>query len=464
MTDPALRVVVTASSLDLDGTAEGSCSVKYVQLLARLGHHVTVVNGANNLRESPAPWLPGVEIVDLAGPVEREPERGALGRRMGAARAHLSGFGPLDRQRRRRWLRTLPEVVDRVRPDVVVTRAAGLDATPHLAMVDLRLGIPWVAHLHDPWPLSAFPDPYRRREGLLSLRQEAAARRILRTADVVTFPSARHRDWQLTRSGLAEAGPGGGRRALVVPHLGVEGGLVVDLDDPWAPGGSAAAWTPPDPDGDDPLRLIHCGSLFRQRDPRPLLEALAAVVADAPPGRPPLHLTLVGWLDPKLVAAPGWAALVDPLVAAGALDVRPGNLRYVDSVHALEASDVLLTYVVGSPESPQFPAKLADHFSLGRPMLVIAPAASTPADLVGRSAPAFVDRDRPGAIEAALRALVERRQAGSLAELAPTATQRRSVAIDAVGAAVQSSLARAQRHRQGLDDQGSVTSGNAPSA
>ncbi|MCB1007146.1 MAG: glycosyltransferase [Acidimicrobiales bacterium] len=143
---------MTASSLDLDGTAEGSCSVKYLELLVQLGHEVAVVNGANNLSESPAPWLPGVEVIDLDGPVETEPRRGPLGRKVGAARAHVTGFGPLDRQRRARWRRTLPRAVRSFRPDVLVTRAAGLDITPHLAAWDLDLDLPWVAHLHDPWP------------------------------------------------------------------------------------------------------------------------------------------------------------------------------------------------------------------------------------------------------------------------------------------------------------------------
>lgn len=460
MSPPKRRVLVTASALGLDGSAEGSCSVKYLQLLVRLGHEVLLVNGANRLPGSPAPWLPGIDIVDLDGPIESEPRRGPIGAKLGAARAHLTGFGPLDRARRARWIRTLPGVIRSFRPDVVVTRAAGLDATPHLAMVDLGLDVPWVAHLHDPWPLSAFPDPYRRTEGLLSRRQEAACRRILRRADVVAFPAARHRDWQLRHSAV-----GIGDRAVVVPHLGTEGGLVRGLPDPWAPDGSAATWTPPTPDG-TPLRLLHCGSLFRQRDPAPLFEALARVVADVAPGPSPIRLRLVGWIDPKLTEAPEWAARTNPLVAAGALEIHAGNIGYVHSVDELAASDVLLTYVVGTPESPQFPAKLADLFSLGRPMLVIGPRSSTPADLVGVTSPAFVDRNRSGAILDALRRLVARRVDGTLGELRPTPEQRALVGPDSVARAVETTFRLAlDRRRQGAGRRAasSAGSGSTPS-
>lgn len=460
MSTPTRRVLVTASALGLDGTAEGSCSVKYLQLLVRTGHEVLLVNGANRLTGSPAPWLPGIEIVDLQGPVESEPRRGPVGAKLGAARAHLTGFGPLDRARRARWRRTLPDLVRSFRPDVVVTRAAGLDATPHLAMVDLGLDVAWVAHLHDPWPLSAFPDPYRRSEGLLSRRQEAACRRILRRADVVAFPAARQRDWQLRHSGVAVP-----ERSVVIPHLGTEGGLVRGLPDPWAVGGSAAGWSPPAPDG-RPLRLLHCGSLFRQRDPAPLLDALARVVEAAAPGPSPIHLRLVGWIDPKLTADPGWERRTAPLVAAGALEVQAGNIGYVDSVAELAASDVLLTYVVGTPESPQFPAKLADLFSLGRPMLVIGPRSSTPADLVGVDSPAFVDRDRPGAILDALRGLVARRADGTLGALRPTAEQRALVGPDSVSRAVEAAFRLAvdgRRQGAGGRSTSSAGSGSAPS-
>jgi len=440
-----LRVLVTATNLDLAGTAEGSCSVKYLELLVHLGHHVRVINGANNLTESPAPWLPGVEVVDLDGPVEHAPDLSWVGRKLGATRAHLTGFGPLERQRRSRWRRSLALEVATFAPDVVVTRAAGLDVTPHLAMIDLDQPVPWVAHLHDPWPLSTFPDPYRRHEGLISTRQEAACRRILGRADVVTFPAARQRDWQLRRSRIDL-----GDRAVVVPHLGVEGGLVTGLADPWGPDGSATTWAPPSAEGTAPLRLIHAGSLFRQRDPRPLIEALARIIEDVPGPPLPLQLRLVGWIDPKLMSADGWSDLVDPLVACGALELEPGNITYQESIAALESSDVLLTYVVGTPESPQFPAKLADLFSLGRPMLVIGPRASTPADLVGSSSASFVDRDTPGSMERALRSLLVHRRAGTLGALAPSPRQRRLVSAETVGVAVEQALmaARANHWRR----------------
>lgn len=441
VTDERLRILVTASSLDLDGTAEGSCSVKYLELLVRHGHRVRVINGADGLVESPSAWLPGLEVVDLPGPVERAVNHGLIGQKVGAARAHLTGFGPVDRARRRRWHRAIASEVEAFVPHVVITRGAGFDYTPHLAMLDLHHRPAWVAHYHDPWPLSVYPDPYRRHEGLISLRQEAASRRILSAADAVTFPSARQRDWQSVRSRVAL-----GDRAVVVPHLGVEGGLVLGLADPWAPGGSAAGGRRSARTGrPGPLRMIHAGSLFRQRDPRPLLEALARVVATTPAGTtPPIRLCLVGFLDPKLVEAEGWRDLVDPLVACGALDLRPGNIGYVESIAELEASDVLLVFVVGTPESPQFPAKLADVFSLGQPALVVAPRASAPADLVGTASPSFVDGDAPGEFERALRSVIAQDREGTLDALVPSDEQRRSVSVEVVGAAVERSIAVAR--------------------
>ncbi len=407
-----MKILVTARHVVAGATSEGTCTVKFANLLADRGHDVICLNGDDSVPAGPLAWMPGCTMVALPGAVaaaDADRDLSLVAQKLDAARTYATGFPRSQRAARRRWRDGLREAIAAHRPDVVFVRAAGQDFSPHLAMTDLASDdagavVPWVGHYHDPWPLSLYPEPYARREGTLPWLQERANRSILRAAGAVTFPSARLRDWESARSGVIV-----GDRGVVVPHQGVTPELV-------GPTGE-----PPVGDRSGPLTVVHAGYLNRQRDPQPLLDALIRRVArlDATGAPTDIRLRLVGALDPKLTATARWAEAVARLAPPGALVIDGQRVSYAESIAAVRAADVGLVVAVGRPESPFFPAKLADLVSLGGPLLVLAPSASTPADIVGTDHPGFADIDRPGDIDRALDALVEARRTGTLSRFSP---------------------------------------------
>jgi len=428
-----VRVLVTTRLLALGSTSEGTCTVKFCNLLAERGHDVICLNGDDSVRPGPLAWLPECTILTLPGLANAPrsaPRGGPVGQKLDAARSYATGFPAAERMARHRWRQGLTRAIADHRPDVVFVRAAGQDFSPHLAMTDVAerdggAAPAWVAHYHDPWPLSLYPDPYTRRQGSIPWFQERANRRILRSAGAVTFPSARLRDWQCSRSGVAL-----GDRAVVVAHQGVT---------PTVPRELARR--------DGPLTLVHAGYLNRQRDPQPLLDALARRLqrSSPPDGAPDIALRLLGSLDDKLTGTKRWAESVTYLQSRGALEVDGQRVSYAESITAMRQADVGVVLAVGRPESPFFPAKLADLVSLGGPLLVLAPPASTPADIIGLDHPGFVDIDQPDQIDRTLDTLIEARGTGTLDRFGPPMEAVTLVSQDQVGAAIDEALARARQ-------------------
>src|SRR6185312_12748982 len=93
-------------------------------------------------------------------------------------------------------------------------RSAGIEFQAHVAMAELSPLVPWIAYYHDPYPYSLYPEPYCKRSPIISGRQEAGHRKIVRGASALAFPSRRLLEWVLR----GELEPYR-RRALVVPHV-----------------------------------------------------------------------------------------------------------------------------------------------------------------------------------------------------------------------------------------------------
>jgi hypothetical protein len=437
-----MKVLVSAMWVNPDATSEGICTAKFCNLLTSRGHEVVCLHADTSIEPGPYATMPDCQMLPLPreadrspGPSPRRPIGGRIGRlamqKSDAALAHATGFNRAEWHQRRRWRSGLEGAIAEHRPDVVFARGAGQDFRPHLAMTDLTDPPPWVANYHDPWPLSLYPDPYRQRSGSVSALQERANRRILRRADAVTFPSQRLLEWESRRARVDLATKG-----AVVAHLGP-----AEVPSPMErahPG--------------EPLVLLHAGNLNQIRHPQPLFDAVARLVDrhrraghDAPP---PLRLVLLGAIDHRLLSSPEWKASVAPLEASGAVEVRSERISYEASLSALGAADVALVLAVGHPESPFFPAKLADLVALDGPLLVVAPTESTPADVMGTDHPGFVPLDDPAALDAALDRLVAADREGTLGSFRPPVAARELVAPDSVGAAIDDVLVRAIGRRE----------------
>ncbi len=419
------RVLVAAKHVALDRTSEGLCTVRFLQALAANGYQVRCITSEGG---EPGWHCEGVDVRPRAADrpsawarIERHTDAGQLGgvraRVVGRGRTALTvatGRNPSSWLELASWRSVLSREITQFKPDVVVARGGGLGFEIHHALAGQRSGPPWVAHLHDPYPSSAYPPSYAERTPLLSASEERATRRFLRRAAAVTVPSDRLARWMATRSGVELTG-----RTVVLPHIG-------------GPSGGRPAHTGLIDElcGDRPLILAHTGTLLRQRSPLALLRALDHLAATSSSWATQARVVLMGRVDRHHLGDGVVGDLVTRLETQGCLRIHDRRTDHATALALASRAAAALLIEAGDPESPFFPAKLADYIALGRPVVALTPTRSVVRDLLGSDYPLLCDPGDPGDVERALRAVDAAWRGGQLGQLTAPPTCRDLVSAE----------------------------------
>ncbi|MCB1017179.1 MAG: glycosyltransferase [Acidimicrobiales bacterium] len=422
MTAP--RVLLAAKRLDPEASSEGICTARLLQLLVDRDVEVRVVTtdeaaSAASLRDA-LPWYQGpLEHRTTLSPPPRHPIARRVRSVVDGAGVLIDGHPTWYRRSVHAWRSILDDRLRSGGVDVLVTRGAGGGFEPHLATVALDPGVAWIAHYHDPWPASRWPEPYRAPRTAALRRQERGHEAVLARADALTFPSARLRDWVVGDDPVLRA------KSHVLAHL-AEGAP------PVGPPDDALVRTV----AERPFSLVHTGTLLRHRRVDALLSALARFVAADPRRARATRLVLAG---PDLTDPPP-AEVVGPLEAAGVLHRHRDRVgRSTAAALVRDATATVLVEAAG-PESPFFPAKLTDYLAAGGPVLALTPRESVASDLMGEAHPLRVAPDDDEAILAALERLWAAHDAGDLAALGVDGAARDALSADQVGAALDGCL------------------------
>ena len=251
---------------------------------------------------------------------------------------------------------------------------------------------PWVAELRDGWyrwNRAIFPDYPAWRDGL-ERRLEAAA---IRSADRVILVTDR----------MAEAF----RRQyadLPAAHFGV----VSNGFDPL----QFAQPAPPEAQGG--WHVLHAGALYYGRSLASFLQAARHLVNTDRAFAEDFRLTLLGTLDAaarREVDASGLGSRVQRLDQA----------EHVAAIRAMRSADALLLVANTTPGAEAtVPGKLFEYLAVGRPVIAVAPAESSSADVLDATGGGWLAAaDSVEAITCTLRqAYAERERRSSAAEIA----------------------------------------------
>jgi glycosyltransferase involved in cell wall biosynthesis len=253
---------------------------------------------------------------------------------------------------------------------------------------------PWVAELRDGWYLwnrAIFPD-YPAWRDALERRLEAAA---LRTADRVVLVTDR----------MANAF----RRQypdLPPEHFGVVPNGFDPCQHKQLP--SLVEKT----DARQEFHVLHTGALYYGRSVAAFLDAAQRLCEADPAFGQAFKLTLLGTLDASAQAEVKrhqyqqqlgdrviWTAQVDHAAALGAMRSADVLLLIANTTHGAEAT---------------VPGKLFEYLAVGRPVLAVAPAASSTADVLEQTGGGWLaPSDDSAAIASALRTAFKEHQSGT---------------------------------------------------
>lgn len=256
----------------------------------------------------------------------------------------------------------------------------------HLAalVVKGRTGVRWVAELRDPWTDN--PDrPAHIRSAPADRANAWLEARVLRRADHVVAVS------EATRELLVAKLPAGERGKVSVALNGID----------------PAPSTGPTPHG-GPFRIVHAGSLYQDRDPRPFLLGLAAVVRERRLGPSDVRVDFVG-------NCRVWRGIsVEAFAREHGLG---GIIHFADWLPQAEArqlvADADLLVLFAQNSRYQILNKLYDYLAARRPILAFVDPDGEVAAMLERAGGHFVmTADDPTPVAAALAtAMATRRDA-----------------------------------------------------
>jgi hypothetical protein len=434
-----MRILVAARAVNVNTTAQGISTSKFLAVLRRAGHEITCLTSESlpaGLKPDEAwPWLKGIriELVDDAGQRSRWgwlasstdwlAARGGMGAwaagKPNALIAYATGFQPAFWRAVRAWRTAIQRACAAGKCDLLFVRGAGLAFDTHVAMLGWKHPIPWIANYHDPFAPCVYPEPARRGALLLSRRQKALHHAVFKSASALTFTNRRLLEW-LLRDGLAVYR----RKAFVVPQIAMDLPHMADAtDDSQIPDLEPRHFN-----------VIHPGTfLDRFGPPYALVEGFSRFVDQDDEKAAAARLWWIGKVGKKTCANELWPRVI----SHPNMRVIDQRVRYQDALGLTEASVAGVIIEGDLVENIFFAAKMADYLWLNKPVLAITNRASVTADLLGPSYPLLVaQNDIPGVLRA-LNLLWRAWKGGRLNDLTPPAASRAAITEESVRCQVE---------------------------
>ena len=273
-------------------------------------------------------------------------------------------------------------MIRRDKPDIIFSSAPPFTCHLVAAWLAWRHGVTWVADFRDPWARSPWKradltDPFKVR------LREWLERRVIERANAVILNTP-----ALREEFVDYYGPAFGRKFYTVTN-----------------GYDAEHLTPflrPAPRRSSRLVLTHAGSLYRQRDPRPLVKALASAITKGRIDPDAIELNFIGTVAPQFRLA----ETVRELNIASSVRLTP-PVSHERCMQCLLESDVLIVIQPGT--RLQVPVKLYEYLPFRKPILALAPAGALTQIAEESGLGVVIDPDDVAALEEAICDLYDHR-------------------------------------------------------
>jgi glycosyltransferase involved in cell wall biosynthesis len=276
------------------------------------------------------------------------------------------------------WIRYMAGLIVkdlRKKPEVIYSRSSPMSAALLAHKLKLKLGVPWIMHLSDPWAEN--PDK------ILHPRDNAYEAACFHGADLIT----------LTTDGQAEyyrkKYPSFAQKIVVSPNV------MPHKDD-------SRNWleNAPATERDDRLHIVFAGNLYGCRSPEPLIQALDILRETRPELLKKLRIDCYG--HAQKTALPFLRQAPDVLT-------YHGPVSFQEAYNAQHHADIVLTIEANSDNfliKNTLLSKVTDCLAQGKPMLAITPDGSETARICNEGYGWAVSPARPADIAARIANLI----------------------------------------------------------
>ena len=336
-------------------------------LMSRVPESVQVIRAAA-MRKVQAPPKPQAAGASAPKPVEAAPRKHRWPAAIVRAKAYVETSMAVPDRESAWWLPAVRAGLRHCkaeRPDVIFSSAPPWTGQLVAAAIAARVKAPWVADFRDPWARLPWREsrpwiPRRAAQWFEDMSVRRAAAVVFTTRGILDNVAAHH------------------DRSLAAKYHVVPNGCEIDEFADLRRGESLDA-----AGGDTPFVLLHAGSLYGGRDPRPLLRAIAAAIRSGLIDPARFRLRLLGTMALDGVNLTNTCA---ELGLAEIVQMVPRIPRH-QSLAEMMAASALLLVQPGHPLS--IPAKAYEYLATGRPVLAIADDGET-ANLIRTSGAGLV--------------------------------------------------------------------------
>jgi hypothetical protein len=213
-----------------------------------------------------------------------------------------------------------------------------------------KLGLPWIANVNDPWAFHLFPGNKRKATRTVEIWSMYWLRKTLRSAGLVTYPSARLHTFHAALSGVEHG-------AEVIPHVGF------------------ASEAPVRKKG---FTLLHAGKLGNSeitgRPTSALLKGYADFIKRDESAREEAKLVLVGPEDGETQRLIQHLGIQENVLSTGIVS-------YEDSLKKIGEASVCILLEADEKEGIYLPSKLVDYLAARKPVFAVSPQVGVANDL-----------------------------------------------------------------------------------
>ena len=371
------NILVVCEAMGVNGTSAGIVSSTFIKLLHESGHKVTVITRTNF--DGDAVWLPKEIIIKKYNlSVERKTFIDKIPK-VKAIPIYVTGFTNSVRYNKQLYKNILAKELKENQYDLIYALAAGDSFVPYFALSEMKLDIPYFVNIHDPYPKHIYPEPYKLPKNHINSILERKFRKVLDKAKGISFPS------QFLMEDMANTFSMISSKGFVIPHIGT---LLPHL---------------PKEAGDDfealdrsKINIIHAGTLLGPRNPKFLLEAIAALNNENINFLNNVSFTFIGSVNKGLKEIINKVSLTN-------VHFITKRLSYQKSLDLIAQSDASFVIEAIADFSPFLPGKVADIAFAEKPIIDLSPKNSEVRRLLGPAYPYQCELDDVEAIKVVLK-------------------------------------------------------------
>lgn len=352
-----MKILVIAESLRINETSSGIVSSTFIELLSFSGFEVVILT-PNNF-EYPITWIDkNIEIIKFN--FNFKPKWYENIPKLRGLFTYINGFNNKSLNSIKQWKDEILKLVNNYNFNCIYALGSGSEFFTHFALSELHLKIPFYLNIHDPYPMSLYPEPYRKKKNIIYSKQEIKFFLSLQKAQGISFPSKMLMDLMLEKYPKLKV------KSYIIPHIGTKLNNLpenkiqdnLNLDN-------------------KKINFVHVGTLLGPRTPKFLIEAFIELLENKNHNLENVQITFIGKVAKEL----------KELIQKNKIDqikFFEDRVSYKRSLEIIKKSDAIFVIEAISDFSPFLPGKVADIVYYNKIIIALSPKESEIRNLLGK--------------------------------------------------------------------------------